>query len=120
MTLTDYAAPLHPLAIADIALRRFERPLSFLPHWEERPVHGLDRLRARIHAVIDYAMAHGLAHGRLIRRAGKACSSIVAPRPKLCAGHMRAIAYARRSKAWTGLQRSTGTERRARSKFVHR
>ncbi|AYD01174.1 site-specific integrase [Neorhizobium sp. NCHU2750] len=54
MTLNDYAKPLHGLSVATIAVDDVERTLK--PHWHERP-ETADRLRSRIAAVIDYAIA---------------------------------------------------------------
>jgi len=110
MTLTDYAAPLHPLAIADIALGDVKACL--LPHWEERPVTA-DRLRARIQAVIDYAIAHGWRTAGNPARWQGLLDKVMPPRRKLVRGHHAAIAYADAPKLWTGLQRSTGTAARA-------
>ena len=56
MTLNKYAEPLHDLAIEDIEVGDVKACLS--PHWQSRPVTA-DRLRARIQAVIDYAIALG-------------------------------------------------------------
>ncbi|SIQ08109.1 Integrase [Rhizobium sp. RU20A] len=54
MTLNKYAEPLHDLAVAAIAVDDVERTLK--PHWHERP-ETADRLRSRIAAVIEYAIA---------------------------------------------------------------
>ena len=55
MTLREYAKPLHDLPVAEIAMGDVKECL--LPHWQERP-ETADRLRSRIMAVIDYAIAH--------------------------------------------------------------
>lgn len=110
MTLTDYAAPLHPLPIADIALGDVKACL--LPHWEERPVTA-DRLRARIQAVIDYAIAHGWRTAGNPARWQGLLDKVMPPRRKMVRGHHAAIAYVDAPKLWAGLQRSTGTAARA-------
>jgi len=83
-----------------------------LPHWEERPVTA-DRLRARIQAVIDYAIAHGWRTAGNPARWQGLLDKVMPPRRKLVRGHHAAIAYADAPKLWTGLQRSTGTAARA-------
>jgi integrase len=110
MTLTDYAAPLHPLPIADIAIGDVKACL--LPHWEERPVTA-DRLRARIQAVIDYAIAHGWRTAGNPARWQGLLDKVMPPRRKLVRGHHAALAYADAPKLAAALQRSTGTAARA-------
>ncbi|MGV0817845.1 tyrosine-type recombinase/integrase [Martelella sp. AMO21009] len=56
MTLNRYAKPLHALSVADI--RTSDVKAVLLPHWHERP-ETADRLRMRIEAVLDYAIAEG-------------------------------------------------------------
>jgi integrase len=110
MTLTEYAAPLHPLAIADIALGDVKACL--LPHWEERPVTA-DRLRARIQAVIDYAIAHGWRTAGNPARWQGLLDKVMPPRRKLVRGHHAALAYADAPALAAGLRRSAGTAARA-------
>lgn len=110
MTLTEYAAPLHPLAIADIALGDVKACL--LPHWEERPVTA-DRLRARIQAVIDYAIAHGWRTAGNPARWQGLLDKVMPPRRKLVRGHHAALAYADAPTAAAALRRSSGTAARA-------
>ena len=54
-TLNDYAKPLHDLDVATIVMGDVKNCL--LPHWQERQTTAM-RLRARIQAVFDYAIAH--------------------------------------------------------------
>ena len=72
----------NPLAIADIALGDVKACL--LPHWEERPVTA-DRLRARIQAVIDYAIAHGWRTAGNPARWQGLLDKVMPPRRKLSA-----------------------------------
>lgn len=110
MTLNEYAAPLHPLAVADIALGDVKACL--IPHWEERPVTA-DRLRARIQAVIDYAIAHGWRTAGNPARWQGLLDKVMPPRRKLVRGHHAALAYADAPSLAAGLQRSTGKAARA-------
>lgn len=90
MTLNDYAAPLHPLPVADIALGDVKACLT--PHWEERPVTA-NRLRARIQAVIDYAIAHGWRTAGNPARWQGLLDKVMPPRRTLVRGHHAALAY---------------------------
>lgn len=110
MTLNEYAAPLHPLAVADIALGDVKACL--MPHWEERPVTA-DRLRARIQAVIDYAIAHGWRTAGNPARWQGLLDKVMPPRRKLVRGHHAALAYADAPRLAAALGRSTGTAARA-------
>lgn len=110
MTLNDYAAPLHKLPVADIALGDVKACL--LPHWDARPVTA-DRLRARIQAVIDYAIAHGWRTAGNPARWQGLLDKVMPPRRKLVRGHHAALAYADAPKLAAALQNSAGTAARA-------
>lgn len=110
MTLTEYAAPLHELPVADIALGDVKACL--LPHWEERPVTA-DRLRARIQAVIDYGIAHGWRTAANPARWKGLLDKVLPPRRNLVRGHHAALAYADAPDLAAALKRSTGTAARA-------
>lgn len=110
MTLREYAAPLHALPIASIALGDVKACL--MPHWEARPVTA-DRLRARIQAVIDYAIAHGWRTAGNPAQWRGLLDKVMPPRQKLPRGHHAALAYADAPKLAAGLRQSTGTAARA-------
>lgn len=110
MTLTDYAAPLHDLPIADIAVGDVKACLE--PHWQERPVTA-DRLRARIGSTLDYAIAHGWRTAGNCARWKGLLDKIMPPRQRLGRGHHAAIAYAEAPQLAKGLRSASGTAARA-------
>lgn len=110
MTLKDYAAPLHPLPIAEIALGDVKACL--MPHWEERPVTA-DRLRARIQAVIDFAIAHGWRTAGNPAQWKGLVDKVMPPRPKKAQKHHYAIAYAIAPTVAQNLQAAAGVAARA-------
>lgn len=110
MTLTDYAGPLHALPVADIVLGDVKACL--LPHWEERPVTA-DRLRARIQAVIDYAIAHGWRTSGNPAQWRGLLDKVMPPRRNLVRGHHAALAYAEAPQLAAELRKSSGTAARA-------
>jgi integrase len=109
MTLREYAKPLHDLPVADIALGDMKECL--LPHWKERP-ETADRLRARIQAVIDYAIAHQW------RTAGNPAiwrgllDKVLPARKKLERGHHAALVYASVPVMMAALRESSGVSAR--------
>lgn len=110
MTLTDYAEPLHGLPVAEITVGDVKACLE--PHWQERPVTA-DRLRSRIGAVIDYAIAHGWRTAGNSARWRGLLDKIMPPRQRLGRGHHAALAYADAPKLAKGLRQSAGTAARA-------
>ncbi|WP_018408474.1 phage integrase central domain-containing protein [Methylocystis rosea] len=109
MTLREYAAPLHDMPVADIALGDVKACLA--PHWQERP-ETADRLRSRIQAVIDYAIAHQW------RTAGNPAvwrgllDKVMPARQKLSRGHHVALAYAAVPEMMAALRTSSGVAAR--------
>ncbi|MDP3553262.1 site-specific integrase [Methylocystis sp.] len=109
MTLREYAAPLHGLPVADIALGDVKACL--MPHWQERP-ETADRLRSRIQAVIDYAIAHQW------RTAGNPAiwrgllDKVMPARSKLSRGHHAALNYGAVPETMAKLRESSGVAAR--------
>lgn len=110
MTLREYAAPLHPLPIAEIAVGDVKECL--LPHWQERP-ETADRLRSRIQAVIDYGIAHGWRQTDNPARWRGLLDKIMPKRQKLTRGHHAALPYAMAPAVVAKLRESSGTAARA-------
>jgi integrase len=110
MTLREYAKPLHDLPVADIALGDIKA--CILAHWQERP-ETADRLRGRIQAVIDYAIAHQW------RTAGNPAiwkgllDKVMPGRSKLSRGHHAALAYGDVPAMMAKLRQSSGVAARA-------
>ena len=90
MTLREYAKPLHPMAVADIAVDDVVRTLT--PHWTVRP-ETADRLRSRIAAVLDYAKARELRSGDNPARWKGHLDKLLPARQKLSRGHHAAVEY---------------------------
>ncbi|GLI93608.1 tyrosine-type recombinase/integrase [Methylocystis echinoides] len=110
MTLREYAKPLHDLPVAEIAMGDVKA--CILPHWAERP-ETADRLRSRILAVIDYAIAHEWrAAGNPARWRGL-LDKVMPARRKLERGHHAALAYAAVPEMMGALRESTGCAARA-------
>lgn len=109
MTLREYAKPLHDLPVADIALGDVKSCLS--PHWQERP-ETADRLRARIHAVIDYAIAHEWRSAGNPARWKGLLDKVMPARRKLERGHHAALAYAAVPAMMAALRQSSGVSAR--------
>lgn len=105
MTLENYAAPLHALPVAEIELGDVKECL--MPHWNVRHVTA-DRLRSRIQAVIDYAIAHGWRKTDNPARWKGLLDKVMPARVKLVRGHHAALAYSEAPKLTAGLRRSTG------------
>jgi integrase len=109
MTLREYAKPLHDLPVADIALGDVKSCLA--SHWQDRP-ETADRLRSRIQAVIDYAIAHQW------RTAGNPAiwrgllDKVMPARRKLERGHHAALAYASVPTMMAALRQSSGVSAR--------
>lgn len=110
MTLNEYAEPLHSMAVAEIALGDVKACL--MPHWEERPVTA-DRLRSRIQAVIDYAIAHEWRTAGNPARWRGLLDKVMPPRRKLVRGHHAALAYTDAPSLARNLRASNGTAARA-------
>lgn len=110
MTLREYAAPLHPLPIADVVIGDVKECLA--PHWQDRP-ETADRLRSRIQAVIDYGIAHGWRTAGNPARWKGLLDKVMPARKKLQRGHHAALAYADASKLTAKLRQSSGTAARA-------
>jgi integrase len=109
MTLREYAKPLHDLDVATIAMGDVKDCL--LPHWQERP-ETASRLRSRIQAVMDYAIAHEWrTAGNPARWRG--LLDKVMPKPKTKERHHAALAYADAAAMVQGLRQSSGIAARA-------
>ncbi|MBG0802112.1 integrase arm-type DNA-binding domain-containing protein [Methylocystis sp. H4A] len=109
MTLREYAKPLHDLAVADIALGDVKA--CILPHWQERP-ETADRLRSRIQAVIDYAIAHEWRVAANPARWKGLLDKVMPARRKLQRGHHPALAYAAVPEMMAALRQSGGVAAR--------
>ena len=110
MTLRKYAEPLHSLPVAEIVIGDVKKTLE--PHWLARP-ETADRLRSRIQAVIDYAIAHGWRTAGNPARWRGLLDKVMPARKKLTRGHHAALAYAAAPKLAAGLRQSAGTAARA-------
>jgi integrase len=110
MTLREYAKPLHDMAVADIVMGDVKDCLA--PHWQERP-ETADRLRSRIQAVIDYAIAHEWRTAGNPARWKGLLDKVMPARKKLQRGHHAALAYIDAPKMMAKLRESTGTAARA-------
>jgi integrase len=110
MTLTEYAKPLHKLPVADITIGDVESCL--LPHWTARP-ETADRLRSRIQAVIDYAIAREWRTTANPARWKGLLDKVMPARRKLQRGHHAALAYAQAPAMVKALRSSSGTAARA-------
>jgi integrase len=109
MTLREYAKPLHDLDVATIAMGDVKDCL--LPHWQERP-ETASRLRSRIQAVMDYAIAHEWrTAGNPARWAG--LLDKVMPKRQTRERHHAALAYAEAATMMQGLRQSSGIAARA-------
>jgi integrase len=109
MTLREYAKPLHDLPVAEIALGDVKNCLA--PHWQARP-ETADRLRSRIQAVIDYAIAHGWRTAGNPARWKGLLDKVMPARRKLERGHHAALAYASVPAMMAGLRESSGVSAR--------
>lgn len=110
MTLREYAKPLHDMAVADIVMGDVKDCL--MPHWTERP-ETADRLRSRIQAVIDYAIAHEWRTAGNPARWKGLLDKVMPRRQKLQRGHHAALAYSLAPKMAAELRKSSGTSARA-------
>lgn len=110
MTLREYAKPLHDIPVADIVIGDVKEAL--IPHWSERP-ETADRLRSRIQAVIDYAIAHEWRTAGNPARWRGLLEKVMPARQKLARGHHAALAYASAPALSKKLQASPGTAARA-------
>lgn len=109
MTLRSYAEPLHEIAVADVTVDDVVACLT--PHWSERP-ETAGRLRSRIAAVFDYAIARGLrtsANPAMVTT----IKSLLPARSKLPRGHHAALPYRDIPAAIASLQRASGVSARA-------
>lgn len=110
MTLREYAKPLHDIPVAEIVLGDVKEAL--MPHWSERP-ETADRLRSRIQAVIDYAIAHEWRTAGNPARWRGLLENVMPGRQKLTRGHHAALAYASAPALSKKLRASPGTAARA-------
>jgi integrase len=110
MTLREYAKPLHDLAVASITLGEVKACL--LPHWQERP-ETASRLRARIQAVLDYAIAHEWRSAGNVARWKGVLDKVLPPTRKRARGHHAALAYSAMPEMVAKLRASSGTAARA-------
>ncbi|MGJ0506159.1 MAG: tyrosine-type recombinase/integrase [Methylocystis sp.] len=110
MTLREYAKPLHDLPVAEIAMGDVKA--CILPHWAERP-ETADRLRSRIQAVIDYAIAHEWRSAGNPARWKGLLDKVMPARRKLERGHHAALAYASVPAMVGALRESSGVAARA-------
>jgi integrase len=110
MTLREYATSLHDLPVAAIAMGDVKECL--LPHWSERP-ETADRLRSRIQAVIDYAIAHEWRQSANPARWKGLLDKVMPKRQKLARGHHAALAYQQAPMLMAKLRESQGVAARA-------
>ncbi|MDX0777335.1 DUF4102 domain-containing protein [Sinorhizobium medicae] len=110
MTLREYAKPLHDMPVAEIVMGDVKDCL--LPHWQERP-ETADRLRSRIQAVIDYAIAHEWRTAGNPARWKGLLDKVMPRRQKLQRGHHAALAYSLAPEMVAKLKESSGTAARA-------
>ncbi|WP_442753860.1 tyrosine-type recombinase/integrase [Methylocystis sp. JAN1] len=110
MTLREYAKPLHDLPVAEIVLGDVKDCL--LPHWAERP-ETADRLRSRIQAVIDYAIAHEWRTAGNPARWKGLLDKVMPARRKLARGHHAALAYGAVPEMMASLRAANGVGARA-------
>lgn len=110
MTLRDYAKPLHDMPVAEIVMGDVKECL--MPHWHERP-ETADRLRSRIQAVIDYAIAHEWRTAGNPARWRGLLDKVMPRRQKLSRGHHAALAYANAPALVVNLRSSSGIAARA-------
>ena len=111
MTLREYAQPLHEMPVADIVMGDVKDCL--LPHWKERP-ETANRLRSRIQAVIDYAIAHEWRTAGNPARWNGLLDKVMPARKKLQRGHHAALAY-KDAPAFAKALRESSAPRRAPS-----
>lgn len=110
MTLKNYAKPLHDMPVAEIAMGDVKDVL--LKHWDARP-ETASRLRGRIEAVIDYAIAHEWRKTANPAR-WKGLLDKVLPAPqKLMRGHHAALDYKFMQETIARLRQSKGVAARA-------
>jgi integrase len=109
MTLREYAKPLHDMPVADIVMGDVKA--CILPHWQERP-ETADRLRSRIQAVIDYAIAHEWRTAGNPARWKGLLDKVMPARRKLERGHHAALAYAAVPEMMARLRASSGVSAR--------
>jgi integrase len=110
MTLREYAKPLHDLPVAEIAMGDVKDCLT--PHWHERP-ETADRLRSRIQAVIDYAIAHEWRSAGNPARWKGLLDKVMPKRQTMVRGHHAALAYAHAPAMMAKLRESSGVAARA-------
>jgi integrase len=110
MTLRDYATPLHDLPVAEIVVGDVKECL--VPHWQERPETAY-RLRGRIQAVIDYAIAHGWRTTDNPARWRGLLDKVMPKRHRLTRSHHAALHYGSASTVARRLRESSGTAARA-------
>lgn len=110
MTLREYAEPLHDLPVASIAMGDVKACL--LPHWHERP-ETADRLRSRIQAVVDYAIAHQWRTAANPAQWKGLLDKVLPKRQKLARGHHAALNYNAVPKTMAKLRQSAGIAARA-------
>jgi integrase len=110
MTLREYAASLHDLPVAEIAMGDVKACL--LPHWTERP-ETASRTRQRIEAVIDYGIAHGWRRDANPARWKGLLDKVLPKRRKLTRGHHAALAYGQAPAMMAKLRESSGVAARA-------
>jgi integrase len=109
MTLEEYAKPLHAKPIAEITVGDVEAAL--LPHWLERP-ETASRLRGRIQAVIDYAIARGWRTSAN-PAVWKGLLDKILPAQNVMIAHHAALAYKHAPAFIQKLRTSSGTSARA-------
>jgi integrase len=110
MTLREYARPLHDLPVATITMGDVKECL--LPHWQERP-ETADRLRSRIQAVLDYAIAHEWRSAGNPARWKGLLDKVMPKRQTMTRGHHAALAYAQAPAMMAKLRQSSGVAARA-------
>ncbi|WP_375160343.1 tyrosine-type recombinase/integrase [Bradyrhizobium sp. RDT46] len=110
MTLREYAKPLHDLSVATIAMGDVKD--CILPHWQERP-ETAQRLRSRIQAVMDYAIAHEWRSAGNPARWKGLLDKVMPKRQRLTRGHHAALAYVKAPAMMKKLRESSGVAARA-------
>lgn len=110
MTLQKYAAPLHPLPVADIKIGDVKGVL--MEHWTARP-ETADRLRSRIGMVLDYAIAHQYRTEANCAKWTGLLDKVMPARQRLARGHHAALPYKDAPATMAKLRASKGTAARA-------
>ncbi len=110
MTLREYAKPLHDMPVDQITMPDVKDCL--MEYWLAKP-ETAQRLRSRIQAVIDYAIAHDWRTSANPAQWKGLLDKVMPKRQKLTRGHHTALQYAQAPEMMAGLRRSSGMGARA-------